>query len=746
MTPLVALSDPNDPLSLITQTDTLNLNGRIFTSVFDANLLKITDTTPENRTTTAFVDGQGRILSQQIPNLEDTVFGYDPRGRLITVTQSSGATARISTVVYNPQGFISSITDPESRVVSFQYDLAGRITKQILPDLREINFTYDANGNVASITPPGRPVHVFNYTAVNLESNYTPPVVTGSGINATVFTYNLDKQLTLISRPDTKTVALNYDTGGRLDNVVIPRGTTTYGHDPTTGNLSSITAPDAGTLTFGYDGSLLANSTWAGTVTGSVTRSYDTDFRVASRSVNGGNTITFGYDNDSLLISAGAEMLTYDPTNGLLTGTTLGIVTDSLTHNGFAEMDSYTANVNASAVFSNTFVRDKSGRISQKTETVQGVTHVFDYTYDTAGRLEEVKKDTVVTATYNYDSNGNRLNNGAIYDDQDRLLSQGSVTYTYTANGELLTKTDGGQTIYNYDVFGNLISVTLPNATLIEYVVDGRNRRVGKKVNGTLERAWLYKDGLNPIAELDGMGSVVSRFVYATRSNIPDFIIKGGTTYRIISDHLDSPRLIIDTATGTIIQSMEYDEWGNITADTNPEFQPFGFAGGIYDPDTKLVRFGARDYDAEIGRWTNKDPIQFAGGDTNLYGYVVQDPVNFIDETGVAKKGKRKITGDDSLLKKVETNDKEAVKERVKEIDEALKDKEISKKRKAELRAFRKEILRNVSRAIKFGGTIISIITFDLLSPNEAEAPTELSNTPLRPIGEDPLIECIVID
>jgi RHS repeat-associated protein len=311
------------------------------------------------------------------------------------------------------------------------------------------------------------------------------------------------------------------------------------------------------------------------------------------------------------------------------------VVTDNLTYNGFAEVDSYTANVNATAVFATSFVRDKLGRISQKTETSQGVTHVFDYTYDTAGRLTDVDRDSAPFASYTYDSNGNRLNNGAIYDDQDRLLSQGTATYTYTANGELLTKNDGGQTTYNYDVLGNLISVTLPGGTLIEYVIDGRNRRIGKKVNGTLERAWLYKDSLNPVAELDGTGAVVARFIYGTKPNVPDFLIKGGNTYRIISDHLGSPRLVVDTTTGTVIQTLDYDEWGKVTADTNPEFQPFGFAGGLYDSDTKLVRFGARDYVSETGRWTNKDPIRFAGDGPNLYGYVFGDPVNLFDSRGM---------------------------------------------------------------------------------------------------------------
>ena len=71
-------------------------------------------------------------------------------------------------------------------------------------------------------------------------------------------------------------------------------------------------------------------------------------------------------------------------------------------------------------------------------------------------------------------------------------------------------------------------------------------------------------------------------------------------------------------------------------SDSNPDFSiPFGFAGGLYDADTKLVRFGYRDYDPETGRWTARDPIGFAGGDTNLYGYVLGDPINFIDPVGL---------------------------------------------------------------------------------------------------------------
>jgi RHS repeat-associated protein len=80
---------------------------------------------------------------------------------------------------------------------------------------------------------------------------------------------------------------------------------------------------------------------------------------------------------------------------------------------------------------------------------------------------------------------------------------------------------------------------------------------------------------------------------------------------------------------------MNHDEFGKVLVDTNPNYLPFGFAGGIYDSATGLVRFGVRDYDAQIARWTSKDPIRFRGGDTNLYGYVLQDPVNLIDSDGL---------------------------------------------------------------------------------------------------------------
>jgi len=408
-------------------------------------------------------------------------------------------------------------------------------------------------------------------------------------------------------------VTLNYDpVKGQLTTLAIPRGNYAYGYDATSGQLNSITAPDGGSLAYTRDGFLPTSTTWSGAVAGTVSRSYDNDFRVIGLSV-GTDSIAYTYDNDGLLTGAGALTLSRDVQNGLLTGTTLSSATTSTTYNTFGEPDTEIAAYGSTTQYAATYTRDLLGRITSKQETVAGATVSYDYAYDPSGRLIEVKTDGSITATYGYDTNGNRTE--GTYDEQDRLLTWGTASYAYTANGELKSKTDTGLTT--------------------SYIIDGQNRRIGKKVDGVLTQGFLYQDQLNPIAELDGTGAVVARFVYGAKSNVPDYMVKGGNTYRIISDHLGSPRLIVNIADGSIAQRMDYDVWGNITTDTSPGFQPFGFAGGIYDQHTQLTRFGARDYDANTGRWRVKDPIRFNGGDMNLYGYVFADPVNFIDQNGL---------------------------------------------------------------------------------------------------------------
>jgi RHS repeat-associated protein len=453
---------------------------------------------------------------------------------------------------------------------------------------------------------------------------------------------NLDKQPTFVHRPDGSQIAFTYDSAGRLWTTTYPsvngNVTVTRTYSPTTGQLTGVTTSDGQSLAYGYDGSLLKSTTWSGNVAGSVSRTYNNDFRVASESVNGANSVAYGYDNDGLLTSADGLTITRDATNGMITDTTLGGVTDHRTYDSFGQVAAYEAKFGATSLYSVVHTRDSLGRIETKTETIQGTATVWGYSYDSAGRLWQVMRDGVLRATYLYDANGNRLSKTTptgseigTYDNQDRLLTYGKWAYSYTANGELRTKTDtstGAITTYSYDGAGNLRKVELPDGRVVEYVIDSSNRRVGKKVNGSIVKRWLYQGRLTPVAELDSNGAMVSRFAGGG-------VIKGSTSHRVVADHLGSPRLVVNTSTGAIIQRLEHDEWGVVTADTAAGFTPFGFAVGISDEDTGLVRFGARDYDPEAGRWTAKDPIRFGGGQANFFTYVMADPVNFVDPLGL---------------------------------------------------------------------------------------------------------------
>jgi YD repeat-containing protein len=335
------LADDDDPLSLVTLTDTATLNGRTSTSVYDAATRTTTSTTPEGRTSTETIDALGRPTRFEVPELAPVSLAYDSSGRLETLTEGDGADARTTTLAYDSDGYLAAITDPLGRSKTFGYDAAGRLTREVMTDGNEVLYSYDANGNLTSLIPPSRPAHGFDYTPVDLESQYSPPDV-GAGTNATNYSYNLDRDLTQVSRPDGQSIDLSYDAAGRLQTLSIPRGDYGYGYDATTGQLTGVTAPGGGALAYSYDGSLLTGTTWTREIAGSVARSYDNDFRIASLSVNGADPVAYGYEGDSLLLQAGDLSLTRDAQNGLLTGTALGNVTDTLSYNGFGELEDRT--------------------------------------------------------------------------------------------------------------------------------------------------------------------------------------------------------------------------------------------------------------------------------------------------------------------------------------------------------------------------------------------------------------------
>nr|WP_010132121.1 RHS repeat-associated core domain-containing protein [Microbulbifer agarilyticus] len=632
------LADRADLLSHNSLGQTVTINGRTATAVYDASSRTWSSATPEGRQSTVVLNDKGRPVFRQSGGLAPLGLVYDSRGRLVHSIAGDGATQRTVGYSYGSDGLLESVTDSLLRTTSFSYDLAGRVTQQAYHDGRSVNFQYDPAGNLTAITPSGRNAHIFNYTKVNLEEGYIPPDLSGVE-TVTSYQYNKDKQLVLIERPDGRDISYGYNDGGRLASRTIARGSYGYAYNESTGQLSTITAPDGGTLSYSYDGFLPLSETWGGSITGSVSWTYDNNFWLIEECINTSNCVSFEYDDDGLLTYAGALSQTRHAQSGLLTNLELDSTTTEYAYNSFGELLSAETKFSGSRLASFRYQRDNLGRIDNKTEIQDGSTLSESYEYDTVGRLKAVTRNGETTS-WQYDSNGNRTHeNGqliASYDEQDRLLTFKGNSYSYTANGELKSKSKGGVTThFSYDELGNLVSLVLPGDIQVDYLIDGSDRRVGKKVNGQLVQSFLYGDQLNPIAELSGSGDEVARFIYGEQVNVPAYMVKGGVTYRIVSDQLGSPRLVVNAANGEVAQRIDYDAWGRIIADTNPGFQPFGFAGGIYDLHSQLTRFGNRDYDADVGRWTAKDPIGFLGGDFGLYGYANGDPVNNIDDDGL---------------------------------------------------------------------------------------------------------------
>lgn len=632
-----SLGDAGNPFSLTEQTETLDLNGKKFTSHYQANAKNLTEIAPSGKAATTEINDQGRIVSESVPGLSPVNYGYDTRGRLIHIDYGGDGDRRSFTYGYDANGFISTITNPLGQVQTFSRDALGRVLQQTLPDGNVLKFKYDPNGNLLKLRTAANQTYGFGYNKIDKLSTLTLPAIKGAK-NKERYVYNLDGQLTQRVRRDKSLLTYDYGQTGRLSALSGPGRSWSFEYDAQYGYLAKLAVSTGISQTFVQDGPLLTQLAWSGPVAGQVRFSYNNDFQIQSIQVNNAEPIAYSYDADGLLSAAGELSIQRSSDNALRNGSTLGGVQDSYTYNGFGEVTHYQASFNGNQLLSITYARDKLGRITRLTESVQGETEVIhDYAYDAAGRLQQVGSNTGKNITYSYDNNGNRLTdsdgNTGVYDAQDRLLSYGANQFTYTPTGELTTQREGTQIrSFAYDPLGNLVAVVTPTAT-IDYLVDGSGLRIGKKVNGALVKGLLYQDGLKPVAELDGAGQIVSRFVYATRVNVPDYLIRDGVAYRIITDHLGSPRLVVNSTTGAIAQRLAYDEFGKVLEDTAPGFQPFGFAGGLYDADVSLIHYGAREFDPQFGRWTAPDPILFSGNSLNAYANL-NDPVNTVDPSG----------------------------------------------------------------------------------------------------------------
>jgi RHS repeat-associated protein len=659
----------SDPITFTKLTETAVVKsgptdpGKTYTTVLDraASPPTVKLTTPAGRAIEAKLDSLGRPMEWKITDgpLSSRFLYYDYHGRL---AQIDHGTRRVQLAYDSSTGFLDYLwagttNNQQRHFVDLSIDARGQLGTIHRYDGKQVKFGYDASSNLTLLqrpTPTSAFIdHVFTVNDVDLLSTYVAPPS-----STTHYAWDKDRRLETVTWPDATGIRLVYfpwnaGEAGKLQQLetLTSQVLSTYGYHGSTGRLATVSTSGGVTTGLGWDGPALTSvsTTWPNDVSRTVTWNLGDYLRVSSEHVTGGRSASYGYDADGLITQTQVMMfLDAHPLTvqrhaktGWVTSTALKKISQAWGYDAvYGELQTVNTKFNGvDNVHTLTLeTYDDLGRITTKKDKVLASAQTtIGYGYDSLGRLTSAG-----STSWGYDPNGNRTHiNGvtvASYDPQDWILTHQGASFTHDLNGNRKTKVQSGTTTYNYDRFGNLQSVLLPGGAVVSYDIDGAGRRVGRHKTGGTWRRYLLGEGNRVVAEYNEAGTIVSQFVYATRAHVPDFMIQGSNVYRFVTDQLGSVRLVVNvngsTASGSVVQRIDYDAWGNVTNTPTSFDQPFGFAGGLWDRDTGLVHFGAREYDPVTGRWLQKDPIRFRGGDTNLYAYVGGDPVNRIDPSG----------------------------------------------------------------------------------------------------------------
>ena len=637
----VALEVPSDPSSLQTWTETLTQDGRIATTAYDVATRTMTRTSPEGRVATVSLDEAGRVVSESFANgVAPITYGYDADGRLASMSQAS----EVLTFTYDADGDLVSATDDDGGTWAWTHDAAGRTTSVTLPGGATYTYELDANGNRTAIITPNGATHTLAYDANDEVLSYAAP---GSATT----TWDLDglARREGVSYPDASDRDDLYQ-NDQFVGSVLPDATIDIAYAAaatgigTTTNVESLTrTPSGGTgqaIDLNLDGNLVTGLSMAGPATASVGWTYAVPYRAASRALNAEAPIAFGYDLDGLLTAIGPFTIARSATTGLPASISDGTLLSSLGFDDRAQLVSRGIEVSGVEAYGMTLSYDASGRILARSENVDGNVIERTYVYDADGRLERVDDGSGVTVeTFGYDGNGNRTSSpsgSAAYDLADRLVSRAGIAYGYDANGFLSSR--GGDS-FDYSVDGALVRATVDGAS-VSYTDDAYGRRVARTGDGGTT-AYVYADTDHPFRVTGSFApdGTVSEYLYDDAGAL--FALRRAASWFYVGvDHVGSPRAVVEAATGAVVKTVEFGAFGEVLADSAPGFElAVGFAGGLPDPDTDLVRFGWRDYEPASGRWTGADPIVYAGRSLNLYEYVGSDPVNAIDPAGLLTVG-----------------------------------------------------------------------------------------------------------
>jgi RHS repeat-associated protein len=206
-----------------------------------------------------------------------------------------------------------------------------------------------------------------------------------------------------------------------------------------------------------------------------------------------------------------------------------------------------------------------------------------------------------------------------------------TITYTYDANGNLATKDEGSDVwSYAWNARNELVTVAKNGSVVARFAYDPLGRRI-QKVAGDVSTSYVY-DGEDIIRETRSNGTGY-RYIHGPRVDEPLVRIDNlGNSNYYHADGLGSIVKMTNDA-GNIIAAYDYNAWGELMPGSAAP-DSYGFTGREWDQTVGLWYYRARYYDSEVGRFISEDPLNYRGGDVNLYSYVGNNPVNWKDPSG----------------------------------------------------------------------------------------------------------------